>query len=583
MNTYYSKEINVQILVSLMKSHGIRKVIASPGTTNINFVASIQQDPFFEIYSSADERSAAYMACGLAAESGEAVALSCTGATASRNYIPALTEAFYRKLPLLVITATQHSGRIGQNMAQVIDRRTMLNDMVNLSIQAPTVHSDEDEWALNVQINRALAELCRRGGGPVHINLETTYNKDFTIKELPKERVISRVCGCSELPKLPDSRIAIFVGDHRKWSDRLTKAVDEFCAKYNGVVLCDQTSNYRGKYRVLANLITSQEQYLFPYILPKLLIDIGNVSGAYMSLKPEQVWRVNPDGEVRDTFRKLTTVFEMGEIDFFEAYNLLKHSTEPQDEYYKTLIAERSKLSAKIPELPFSNPWIAQHTAGRLPENSVLYLGILNTLRSWNFFETPASVTCYSNTGGFGIDGGVSTLVGMSLANKDRLCFGVVGDLGFFYDMNALGNRHIGSNIRLMLINNGCGTEFKNYNHPAARFGDDADAYMAAAGHYGAQSKALVKHYAEDLGYEYMSASNKEEYLTAVERFLTTEFLDKPIIFEVFTDYQCESDALKMMKNLETTAAGSVKKMVKGVLGNKNVQFVKKIIKNKVY
>ncbi len=579
MNTYYSMEVNVQILVSLMKKHGIKKVIASPGTTNINFVASVQQDPYFELYSSVDERSAAYMACGLAAESGEPVALSCTGATASRNYIPGLTEAFYRKLPVLAITATQHEGRIGQNMAQVIDRRAVLNDMVKLSIQATTVHSEEDKWALNVRINRALSELRRHGGGPVHINLETTYNKDFTLKELPAARAINRVCYGEKLPEMLSGRVAVFVGDHRKWSDKLTKAVDKFCLKYDAVVLCDQTSNYRGKYRILANLAAAQSRYFSPLLETDLLIDIGNVSGAYMSCRAKQVWRVNPDGEMRDTFGKLTTVFEMEELDFFEEYNALNCSEERAAGYYEEFTAECARIADKIPELPFSNPWIAQNTAGRLPENSILYLGILNTLRSWNFFETPASVSCYSNTGGFGIDGGLSSLIGMSLTDKDKLCLGVVGDLGFFYDMNALGNRHVGNNIRLMLINNGRGTEFRNYNHPASRFGDAADLFMAAAGHYGAQSETLVKHYSEDLGYEYMSASNKEEYLKKSERFLIPELTDKPMIFEVFTDFQCESDAIKMMNSLEISASESAKKLAKKVLGDKGVQVVKKLIK----
>ena len=119
MNTYYTDERNAQILITLMKAHGIRKVIASPGTTNICLVASLQQDPDFQVYSSVDERSAAYMACGMAAESGEPVALSCTGATASRNYLPGLTEAFYRKLPVLAITSSQPNNRIGHNRAQV--------------------------------------------------------------------------------------------------------------------------------------------------------------------------------------------------------------------------------------------------------------------------------------------------------------------------------------------------------------------------------------------------------------------------------------------------------------------------------
>ena len=103
----YSTEKNIQILIALLKANGIRKVIASPGTTNMSLVGSLQNDPWFEIYSSVDERSAAYMACGMAAECGEPVMLSCTGATASRNYYPGMTEAFYRKLPVLAVTSHQ--------------------------------------------------------------------------------------------------------------------------------------------------------------------------------------------------------------------------------------------------------------------------------------------------------------------------------------------------------------------------------------------------------------------------------------------------------------------------------------------
>lgn len=122
MGAKYTEEKNVQMLMSLMKQHGVRKVVASPGTTNISFVVSLQRDPFFQVYSSVDERSAAYIACGLAEETGEPVALSCTQATASRNYLPGLTEAYYRKLPVLAVTSTQHAVRIGQNIQQAIDR-----------------------------------------------------------------------------------------------------------------------------------------------------------------------------------------------------------------------------------------------------------------------------------------------------------------------------------------------------------------------------------------------------------------------------------------------------------------------------
>ena len=103
MELKYSAERAAQILVSLLKQHNIKKVVASPGTTNMTFLVTAMHDPWFEIYSSVDERSAAYIACGLAEESHEPVVLSCTGATASRNYMPGLTEAYYRQLPILAV------------------------------------------------------------------------------------------------------------------------------------------------------------------------------------------------------------------------------------------------------------------------------------------------------------------------------------------------------------------------------------------------------------------------------------------------------------------------------------------------
>ena len=578
---YYTNERNTLILIALLKSHGIKKVVVSPGATNVSFVGSIQQDTWFELYSSVDERSAAYIACGLAAESGEPVALSCTGATASRNYLPGLTEAFYRKLPVLAITSTQRVDRIGHYIPQVIDRSVPLNDIVKMSVQVPIIHDEEDEWNCTIKINKALLELKHRGCGPVHINLETLYSNDYSIQELPEVNRIDRITYEDSFPKIQAERVAIFVGEHDKWSEELTEAVDLFCSIYNGVVLCDQTSNYRGKYRVLANLVSNQDKN-FECEFPDLLIHIGTVSGAYMSVKPKCVWRVNEDGEIRDTFRKLTHVFEMDELVFFKRYNLLNNKVDNKNSYLMEWQDEESNIVSKIPELPFSNIWIAMETIHRLPQNCSLHLGILNSLRSWNMFESDKSIVIHSNTGGFGIDGCVSTLVGASLVNKEKIYFGVVGDLAFFYDMNALGNRHIGNNVRIMVVNNGRGIEFRNYNHRAAIFGTDADKYMSAAGHYGNKSPYLIKHFAEDLGFEYITASDKDEYLSVLDRFITSETLNKPVIFEVFTETEDESEALRLMRQIEKKEEDSPSKLknaARSVLGESGVNMLKKIIK----
>ena len=267
----------------------------------------------------------------------------------------------------------------------------------------------------------------------------------------------------------------------------------------------------------------------------------------------------------------------MSEVEFFKKYASLGEEKKIID-FASEWRAEDAKLRERIPDLPFSNIWCAQQIAPMLPKDSVLHLGILNSLRSWNFFPKDSSILGYCNTGGFGIDGCVSSLIGASLASPNKLFFGVVGDLACFYDLNSLGNRHIASNIRLMVVNNGVGTEFKHYSHKAAAFGEEADAYMAARGHFGNKSHDLLRHYAEDLGFEYISADDKESLLIAARRFTSPRRLPKPILLEVFTTSDDESDALKIISSLDVNMAGLARDVVKGALGEKGLNAVKKIM-----
>lgn len=207
----YSSEKNVQILLSLLKEHGVKKMVLSPGSANASFVASAQYDSDFELYSSVDERSAAYIACGLAEESAEPVVICCTGATASRNYMPGLTEAYYRKLPIIAITATRPVAWIGQNRDQLIDRSVIPNDIAVKSVLLPIVQNKQDEWECNLKVNEALLEAKRNGGGPVHINLTTSYSLDFSVQQLPKERVIRRYYENSVLPPIKKVGLAFLL------------------------------------------------------------------------------------------------------------------------------------------------------------------------------------------------------------------------------------------------------------------------------------------------------------------------------------------------------------------------------------
>ena len=563
---YYSSEKNVQILLALLKANGIKKVIASPGATNICFVGSVQNDPYFDVYSCVDERSAAYMACGLAAESGEPVVLSCTGATASRNYYPGLTEAYYRKLPVLALTSHQGRDRIGHLWPQNIDRSATANDVVRYATELPVVKDDRDEAFVTIEANKAILELTRNGGGPVHVNLYTTYSRDFSIKELPPVRVMHRYYAWDKLPAIPEGKIAVYVGTHRTFTKEQVEAIDGFCATYDAFVICDHTSGYYGRYRLQPTLSHLQANAMYPMGTLDLMIHIGEVSAAthLQSCKAKQVWRVNEDGEIRDTFHKLTNVFQMSESFFFKSYS------KPGANKHSMIDALKEKYQAVydgIPNLPFCNIWAA------------------NTRRCWNMFPLPEGVTSSCNVGCCGIDGCTSTLLGASLVNPQRISYIVTGELAFFYDINAVFNRHVNKNIRIFVVNNGLGAEFRLYSHPCHVFGTDVNRFMAAGGHNGNKNPKLLRHISEDMGFEYLTASTKEEFEMAIERFTVDEVTDKPMLLEVFTDPQDESDALKMMTQISIDVQGAAKRQVvntiKAVAGKEGIQAVKKFFGKK--
>ena len=578
MNFHYSAERNVQMVLALFKAYGIKRVIASPGAINIPVVASMQQDSYFEMKSCVDERSAAYMACGWAEETGEPVVLSCTGATSSRNYMPGLTEAYYRKLPVIALTSSRDISRIGHLMPQVTDRTVHPNDIVVDYAHVQTIKDDTDDWDVNIKVNRALNNLKK---GPIHINITDARSKKYDAIELPKVNVIRRYTLKDEMPKLPKGKIAIFCGEHKAWTEEEINAIDAFCACNDAVVIVDHTSKYHGKYRVLYSIIGAQVDYVTSVPRFDLVIHIGEVSGAYHTFKgvgtTQAVWRVNADGAYRDFFKKLSAVFQMDEIDFFKHFT--SENYDEQDNLLRICQNEFRKITASIPEMPFSNLYIGQKLGMEIPDDSILYLGILNTLRTWNFSEINPKVRTYSNVGGFGIDGTLSAAIGSSFANPHRLTFVVLGDLSFFYDMNSLGNHCINSNLRILLVNNGKGIEFRHLDHQAAFMGDDADDFVAAAGHWGNQSCDLVRHYAQDLGFKYLTASSKEEFEKIYMEFLDADYNDKPILFEIFTTTEDEQECLMSLVKANRTMSGSAKRIISSVLGDDIKKVIKKAIR----
>lgn len=582
---FYSNEPHIRVLISHLKTRGINKIVASPGTQNMTFVLSCQNDSYFNIYSSVDERSAGYMAIGMAYETGEPVVLSCTGATASRNYYAAMTEGYYRNLPVIAITGSQRLSRINSNIAQAIDRSTHPKDTYKYQFVIDRPVDEEDYNALH-RIMNDIAYVVKFDPGPVHINLISNYTLEFSNNLLPNPKIISLIDSDDSMPDLTFNKIAIHIKSGIKLDRIQHDLIDEFCSNYNSVVICDHTSSYKGKFRVLSSLILSQKK-INPLLKSDLIIEIGNITGDYFVSRIYDgtlVWQIDYLASSIKSVNIIDSLFRMKINNFFYYYNGLIDSKESKSNlYYEEWSSEYSRLLNKVEALPLSNIYVAKQLHNKLPVDSIMHFGILNSLRSWNFFEVDQTIETIANVGGFGIDGILSTLIGAALSKPHKLFYAIVGDLAFFYDLNALGNREIGKNLRIILINNGTGTEFKNFNHLGSEFDSKSlDMFVAAKGHFGNKSTSLVKYYAESLGFSYYAVNDKNEFID-IEGILTSDHnANTSLIVEIFVDEKDESDALESIisldLNTEEILVSEIKKRVVNSIGNKNAKRIKKLL-----
>lgn len=579
----YTDDKNAQIVLALLKKYNIKKIVISPGMTNVPISRSVQIDSFFETYSVVDERSAAYFATGLAAESGEPVAISCTGATASRNYLPALTEAYYRNLPIIALTSQQATSDFGDFKPQYVNRAVTPLDVKRISVNLPVIKDVEDEKSWVLAVNRALTMSIKNGCGPVHINL-LVNSYSFTTGSLPEiaridyfqtedllnEEILSQLKN-----QLKDKRIALLIGSHRKFSYEETKAIEQFVDSYDVVVFHDHTSNYKGKNRVLLSVASGLKKIS---IKPEIVLDIGGVTGVYSAsglLKNADFWRISEDGEFHQRYGNLKNQFFCSEFVFFT--KLASHTGGKRENKYYNAIKEKVG-NVVIPELPFSNIFVSSQMASNLPENSSFHIGASESLSCMNFFELKDSIDSSCNVGTMGIDGAVSTLVGQSMVNKEKLYFGQFGDLTFFYDMNALGNRHICNNLRILLINNGRGVRFRVTDVIEKPFGNEIDEFISAGGHFGS-----AEGWGRSMGFEYFSASNKAEFLSLIDDFCDPNLrrFDRPVLFEVFTEVEDEQEGLKIFRAINTPATEKfrVKEIAKQLLPQNAVDVLKKLKK----
>lgn len=576
----YSEYKSIQILIDLLKQFEIKDIILSPGGSDIPLIHSIETDTYFRCHSVIDERSAAYFALGVAQQTQNPVACVCTSGTAVCNYLPGITEAFYQSAPVLAITCDKNPYYQDQLETQKINQEKIFTGVVKKSVSLPIVKCKDDDWLCNRLVNEALLELTHNGCGPCHINIPVvgSYN-NYNCSVLPKQRKVSYMdlnCGSNTdliFKRLNNARkIMVVVGQNIYFSSDDRIILESFFEKFNCIFAVENISNLNCNGCVFTYPVT--ETNFDNKLLPDLVISIGNNLAAY-NLKPAlranfenmNNWLVCESGIFRDAYKSLEFIFQIKPIDFFKRMVQVAEN-QKNDSIYYNMWSEYSK-KLQIPEFEYSNLYVAQQLAKKIPDNSILHLAILNSTRVMQFFPLSNNVTVYSNVGALGIDGCMSTFAGQS-AVCDGFSYLLIGDLSFFYDMNSAALDGIGPNSRIVLLNNGGGSEF--------HFFLGKEKIPTINDYICAEHTKVATGWIASLGFDYYAVSNKEELDVAFEHF--DKKTDRPQFVEIFGDMEFDAKNTRQFyaQNHQRKNSFTIKSFVKRILPNRQIDKAKKII-----
>lgn len=575
-----------QMIIGMLKKYNIRHCVLSAGSRNVPFVHSIEEDTFFKCYSVVDERSAGYFALGLAQELNEPVVISCTSSTATCNYWPPIAEAYYQNVPIIVLTSDRNPSMLGQWEDQMINQVGMYDRHVRKSVNLPIINDEDDIYYCERLINEAFLELNHNGSGPVHINIPMkAYNNSFNVKELPEVKKIDRVViednesiWNTKIQKLKNAKkIMVICGQKSHVSKELNNELKTFFDKFNSVIVAEHMSNINLTESLNLNIVMDARYVTTKKVsefVPDIIISFGGniFSGIKEQLRKfytqTEHWAIQEDGRVVDTFKSITNIFECSPEFFFNKCNN-ENNIKNDYIYYDRL--KKYVNSVIYPEFEYSQVYAIQETVKRIPENSILHLSINNSIRITNFFKLNNNIKVYANIGTHGIDGCLSSFLGQAIAT-DKNAYLIIGDLAYFYDMNATRLRHIKKNVHILLINNQGGSEFY-FNRMWKNEKSDL--------HTTARHKDIAKGWVESNNFQYLCAHDKKSLEKALTIFFS-EYNEKPIFLEVFTEMKNDSKVIydffdkSRPKDVKSEIIRKSKELVKKTIGQEKAENIAK-------
>lgn len=529
--------LRCKMLVTLLRDFGIKHVVLSSGTRNINLTRLFEANSCFITHSVIDERSAGFYALGIASQLKQPVVMCCTSGTATSNYLSALTEAFYRQIPLIAITADRYPCFLNQMEDQMIPQPNMYGNVCKKSITLPTGDGPLSDWEARRLVSETLIETKHHGQGPVHINVPII---SIERAKPPKENlVLDKEYRHIELITRSDSfetwknrvkrlsimkKILVIYGQNKPATEELLNAINNFTKIYRCAILTDHLSNIHCDNAVFSrNLLSNISQIEFDKDLaPDIVITVGGrltpnhpIIGKLKAQRPNLGhWRVNEDGIVSDPFRKLSRVFECSAEYFFNFFYKHAFNNENNDDYANRWKQYEERYKT-IEKSSYSTSYAIEQTIKNIPDYSCIHYGLGVTVRAANRIKLKSNIEAFCNLGVNGIDGVTSTYMGASSVT-DKLCFLIVGDLSFFYDMNALWSKKLTGNLRIMMINNNGTDLLRHHSSPSVTH----------------EHSTTAEGWVTSLGFEYLFSYSKDDFDTNIKRFCSNE--NTPMFFEVF-------------------------------------------------
>lgn len=541
---YPEKEL-AQIIISACEFYQVESIVISPGSRNAPLTIGFSNHSSFKIYSIVDERCAAFFALGIAQQTQKPVALVCTSGSALLNYYPAIAEAFYSQIPLVVISADRPKYLIDKGDGQTIRQENVFENHILFS--ANLFESNE---AKNIELISKAFELLNKEKGPIHLNVpfdEPLYNLVDKVKAynfpkivLPQTENVDYLSLATKWNKA--AKKMILVGVHYP-DEELETLLDEITDDSSVLVLTETTSNLHNPKFVydIDNLIFNLSEGEFQDLQPDILLTFGGfivskkIKKFLRRYQPKEHWHVD-ETIAFDTYFSLTKHIKTDSCTFFQSFKL-NINKNTRSNYQSKWILYREHTLKKHQEFlakaVYSDLTVFEQVLKAIPNYNQVHFSNSAIIRYSQLFRLNKTLTLFCNRGTSGIDGSTSTAIGSAVASKNQTTL-VTGDLSFFYDSNALWNQYIPKSFRIILINNAGGGIFKIIPGPST---------TNSLEFFTTPHSLTAEHLCKMFNIEYVKTNDMNEVKIALASFYQNS--DKPKLLEIFTPSEENDKVLK--------------------------------------